>query len=413
MKVALFGNVCNNFYALAKSLRNNNLADAHLYLHDKVDIQNRPESDDPQLKNNYPGWIHMSELWDPFRFLKKRDRTFINELNKYDAVFLSDLGVMLAPFIKSKTIFYVTGGDLTRIPFPRRYMQELKGLKFWFIRQYISYMQRRGIRKCDMIITQPFYPFKSALDKLKVDPSRISKSYYPILIDTNIFQYVPNAIEEIEEVNRKKLKPFKFVFFHPSRLFITKKKYFEEMGVWKGNDNLFAGFAIFLKKYNIRDACIAMPERVHSPDIDLAKKIISELGIEDNVVWLCPPNNEGFSRNELMKYYSLSNLVGDEFATGWFGSIVVEGMACGKPTFCYVEESVMKQLYPSHPIISAKKPEAIAEQIARFYFDSELCQSHGIESRQWAVKYHSLTEGSKIYINNLKNDLKSVFQKAE
>jgi glycosyltransferase involved in cell wall biosynthesis len=374
-------------------------------------VQNLPESDDPDLANNYPDWIHRSSAWDPFRFLKRFDRRFIKELNQYDVVFLSDHGVSLAPYLQTKTIFFVTGGDLTRIPFPDRYMQELGGLKFWFAKRHISFMQRRGIRHCDMIITQPFSPFQSALERIGVDKERISKSYYPILIDTNTIQFFPGARESISSVNREALAPFNFVIFHPSRLFIEKKKFFVEMGVWKGNDNLFRGFATFLNKYKITDACIAMPERIHSPDIALAKKIIADLGIEKNIVWLSSPHEEGFPRNELVKYYSLADVVADEFGTGWFGSIVVEGAACGKPTFCYVEETAMKQLYPENPIISVREPEEIAEQIAKYYFDKELAARQGELSREWANRFHSIENGSKIYIHNLKTDIAGVFQK--
>jgi len=410
MRVALYGNICNNYYVIAKCLRENNIADAHLYLNDKVDMQHRPESDDPHLKNNYPEWIHMDNRWDPFKFLKRLDKSFIKELNTYDVVFLSDLGVLLAPYIKPKKIFYVTGGDLTRLPFSDRYMRELGGMKFWLSRQYIPFMQRKGIRNFDKIITQPFYPFRSALEKIRVDNQKISKSYYPVLIDTDSVKFVPDAWEKIDAVNRKALQPFKFIFLHPSRLFIEKKKYYVEMGVWKGNDNLFKGFAIFLDKYKIDDACIAMPERIHSPDISLAKQIIADLSIEKNIVWLKPSNEEGFTRSELINYYSLCDLVGDEFGTGWFGAIVLEGMACGKPTFCYVDETVMRQLYPWHPIISVKEPEQIAERIAEFYFDKVKKVQHGELSRQWVKQFHSITNGTQIYVENFKKDLQDIFK---
>jgi hypothetical protein len=42
-------------------------------------------------------------------------------LNKYDIVILSHIGVVLTPYVTAKTIFYVTGGDLTRIPFPVKF----------------------------------------------------------------------------------------------------------------------------------------------------------------------------------------------------------------------------------------------------------------------------------------------------
>ena len=261
-----------------------------------------------------------------------------------------------------------------------------------------------------MIITQPFRPFRSALNKLHINGNKVSESYYPLLIDTNSIKYTAGARDEIDATNQEKLKPFNFILFHPSRLFIEQKKNYVEMGVWKGNDNLFKGFAIFLKKYNITDACISMPERSHSPDILLAKQIITRLGIENNVVWLKPPSDEGFSRNELVKFYSLSNIVADEFATGWFGSIVVEGLACAKPTFCYVDEDVMKKLYPWHPIISVKEPEAIAEKIAEFYFDQETARAQGEISRKWAVEFHSLERGTNTYINNFQRDLREIFR---
>src|SRR6185369_16680425 len=108
----LYGNMCNNFYTLAKTLRKELNIDAHLYLSDNVDFQHKPESDDPELLNNYPDWIHMAPEWDAFLYLRKWDKRFINELNKYDIVFLSDLGPAMAPKIKGKTIFFTTGSDI-------------------------------------------------------------------------------------------------------------------------------------------------------------------------------------------------------------------------------------------------------------------------------------------------------------
>lgn len=409
MKIALYGNVCNNYYTLAKALRQNLNIDAHLYLNHKVDIQNLPESDDPELRNNYPDWIHYSRQWDPVLFFKKLDRTFIRELNKYDVVFVSEFGVMLAPYLKARTLFYVTGADLTQLPFPAKFSHRFKNLFDRLKWEYFAFHQKRGIRKCTRILTQPFFPFANALQELNVEKERISKCYFPLLMDTNVITANENAINEIDEFNKKLLEPFKFIILHPSRINLDTSRGGVDSGQWKGNDNLLRGLDIFIKKYNVQDICVAMPDRIFSPDIPKAKEIIQELGIQDNIVWLKPPVPAGFSRKELMNFYSLSHLVADEFATGWFGSIVVEGMACKKPAFCYVDEEVMKQLYPWHPIISVKNPEDIAEQIAVFYFDVAKRIAHGEISREWAVKFHSIKQGTEIYINNFKTDLKEIF----
>ena len=409
MKVALYGNVCNNYYTLAKALRRKLNIDAHLYLNHKADIQNRPESDDPDIKDNYPSWIHLSKKWDYIPMLTRYDKTFVNELNKYDVVFLSQFGVTLAPFIKSKKVFYVTGGDLTQTPFPGKFAHKYRNPVYRLIWEYVGFMQRRGIRHMDRILTQPFFPFVNALKELKIEGPQISKCYFPILLDTDVFRANDHALREIDQYNKALLAPFKFIILHPSRINLDQSRGSIDSGQWKGNDNLFKAFAICIKKYKITDACIAMPERVFSPDIAKAKQIINELGIESNIVWLNPPNPEGFPRRQLMNFYSISDLVADEFATGWFGSVVIEGMSCGKPTLCYVDEDVMKQLYPWHPIVSAKEPEQLADLIAEFYFNREKKEEHGALSRKWVKEFHSMKNGTDIYINNFRNDLKDIF----
>jgi glycosyltransferase involved in cell wall biosynthesis len=410
MKVALYGNICNNFYTLAKALRKELNIDAHLYLHDKVDIQNRPESDDPELTNNYPDWIHLSPHWNTLPFLKKRDKTFINELNKYDVVFLSELGVVFTPFLKAKTLFYVTGGDLTQTPFPKKYASKFKTFKDRLVWEYIGYMQRKGIRHATKILSQPFFPFANALKELNINGKHVSNCYFPILMDLKAIRRNENAWNEIDEYNKGLLEKFKFIIFHPSRIVLQQTKAFIDSGQWKGNDNLFRGLALFIQKYGVKDICLAMPDRIYSADRQLAREIIKELGIESNIVWLKPPTEEGFPRKQLMNFYSVADIVADEFATGWFGSIVVEGMACGKPTFCHVEESVMKQLYPWHPIVSVKEPIDIAEKIALFYFDKQKAIEHGELSRKWATEFHSVEQGMNIYINNFKRDLNEIFK---
>lgn len=410
MRVALYGNICNNFYTLAKALRDELNIDAHLYLHNKTDIQNRPESDDPTLKDNYPAWIHFSHHWNAMSFIKKWEWKFINELNQYDVVFLSEFGVTLAPFLKAKTIFYVTGGDLTQIPFPEKYADKYKTLIKRLAWKYIGFLQRRGIRSATKILSQPFFPFVNALKELNVNSSKVSNCYFPILMDLDVINKKENAWEEIDPFNRSLLAQFQFVIFHPSRIMLRQTKAYVDSGQWKGNDNLFKGFARFIQKYKVKDACLVMPDRIFSPDSIIAKEIIQELGIEQNVVWLTPPTPEGFPRKELVNYYSISDIVADEFATGWFGSVVVEGMACSKPTFCYVDQKVMEQLYPWHPIVSVKEPDAIAEKIAEFYFNPGKAKEHGELSRKWATEFHSLKEGTRFYIDNFKRDLQDIFK---
>src|SRR5687768_1895932 len=239
MKVAFYGNVCNNFYNMAKALRKELNIDAHLYLNPKADIQNRPESDDPHLKDNYPDWIHLSKSWDYVPLFSRLDRTFIKELNKYDVVFLSQFGITLAPFIKGKTLFYVTGGDLTQTPFPGKFSMKYKNFIERIIWEYVGFLQRRGIRSATKILSQTFFPFANALKQLKINNDKISKCYFPILLDTDVITKNENAMAEIDDYKKSLLAPFNFTILHPSRLSLDKRKAFVDSGQWKGNDNLF------------------------------------------------------------------------------------------------------------------------------------------------------------------------------
>lgn len=406
MKIALFGNICNNMYNIAKALRTDSAFDAHLYLEDPIDIQNQPESEDPQLKNNYPHWIHRNKKFNPLIFIKKRDRTFINELNKHDVVILSHIGVTLIPYLKNKTVFYVTGGDLTRIPFPVKFSFLYKNLLNKFTAYILGYYQRKGIQHAGEIWTQPFYPFVNALKEIKVNPEQIKNVYFPVIIDTESVKYKADHLSRLDNMIKDQLAPFKFIIFHPSRMMIKKNQALVDSGQWKQNEILFYAFALFIKKYKINDACIMIPERGYSNDAVVAKKIIADLGIDKNIIWIKGRTNEGFTKPEMVDLYSISNAVVDEFGVGWFGSIVLEGLACSKPVICNIDDKVMKQLYDWHPIISVNTPETVCDIIYKLYTDPGYCKSLGEKGREWILTYHSPENVAKKYITELQQLVK-------
>jgi hypothetical protein len=103
----------------------------------------------------------------------------------------------------------------------------------------------------------------------------------------------------------------------------------------------------------------------------------------------------------MVALYSASDLVVDEFGVGWFGSIVVEGTACSKPTMCYLDEKGIQKMYPWHPIISVNTPETIAEEIAKLYFDRKYANQKGEDSRRWAETFHSQENAGRLYAKQM------------
>jgi hypothetical protein len=403
MKIALIGNVCNNMYNIGMALKKHTNITPHLYIGSKTDIHTNPMFNDPEATNQNE-WVFINENWDSTLVFKKLSFAFINKLKneKYDAIIVSDVGVWLAPFIKhTKFYFWTTGADITRMPFPLTfnflYKTPVAKIKAWTM----AFIQRWGIKNINFFLTQPFTPFINALQKLKIPADKIANAYFPIIIDLNIFKYSDNYREKLSQDNLNKIEKFKFKIFHPSRLMIKQNKALIDSGQWKGNEMLLKGLKIFIDKFKVTNICIILPNRVHSIDVDLFHSHIKELQLEENIVWVEGQTKEGFNKEEMVALYSSADLVVDEFGVGWFGSIVVEAAACSRPTMCYLDTSVMEQLYPWHPIISVNTPETIAEEIAQLYFDKDYFTKKSNNSLAWAKEFHSQEKTGEIYARQL------------
>ncbi|WP_287600211.1 hypothetical protein [Thiothrix sp.] len=406
MKIALYGNVCNNMFAIAKAVRANSDYDVHLYLPQNTDFHNLPENDDPTLKNNYPHWIHKHKDYNLGSIFIPWKRNIIKELNSYDIVILSSLAVSLAPYIKNPVkLFFVTGGDLTVLPFKEIHRTLLYNKSKINIKPILyQIVQRHGIKKIDHIITQPFYPFKKSIEKLKIPDEKILQSYFPIIFDINRFTFRDNAYNQLDKITQNEISKFKFRIFHPSRIIINNDKHLVDTGQWKQNDLLIRAFASFIQKNDIHDAGLYLINRQYKLDNEILelKKLIKRLKIDDFVIWLEPSNNKGFTRDDLVNIYSLSNVITDDYGAGWFGSICIEGFSCGKPVVSYVDEEAMIQIYPWHPFLSSNTIEGNANFFKKIYFDKDFAEEQGKKGRNWASEFHSQENAGIRYVKEIK-----------
>lgn len=405
MRVAFYGNICNNLYQIVKALRENSDIDAHLFIEKYDHPQTWPESDDPSLCNNYPSWIHKDQYLikgDYIKFYFFPWLLHINkELNEFDMIIVSGIGPILANYSNKPVIFYVTGGDLTWVPFPWRtlLLNPVFTLKTNIGTYLIGIRQRSGIHKCSKIITQPFSPFMLALNELHIPKNHISTAYFPLIIDSTKFRRDVHAKSGNSKAVQEITKKFDFVIFHPSRLQIRDKPVMKKTANWKNNGLLFEGFHRFLETCNARNrACLVLIDRLDSPDIRIAREIISNLGMESNVIWLKPPRPSGFTRDEMISIYSISDVVADDFGVGWFGSVVLEACAIECPVIAYIDEEAMQQLYSWHPILSANTPEGIANQLLKLYTNEEFLKQQGRLGRQWIEEFHTPKSASRIYV---------------
>ena len=173
MKVALYGNTVNNFFAVARALRRTSGIDAHLYIDDGAGWAQLPENEDTSLRDGYPAWIHRG----PYRTFASRLwpglSPLVRELRQYDLVILSAHGVQLAPFLRRPTVFYITGGDITVAPFPLRFVRGRKGIASRIALLVGGVWQRRGIASVSQLWSQPFTPLETALRRLGVPAEKV------------------------------------------------------------------------------------------------------------------------------------------------------------------------------------------------------------------------------------------------
>jgi glycosyltransferase involved in cell wall biosynthesis len=402
MKVAFYGNVVNHFYQTAKALREHSEIDAHLYLDARHHPLSMPESDDPELKDNYPHWIHKHSYLTASSVLMPWRSALARELAQFDIIIVSTLGPIFAQFTNKPYCFFVTAGDSMITPFPIALQLRNIPLRIKLGRVIASFWQRQGIRRATEIWIQPFAPYVNGLKPLGIEQERMLPIYFPLIINMEKFKCDEKASDSQDENIRKIVNNYKFVLFHPSRILIKADPWLKAVGEWKQNELLFQGFAKFLQQSQSKDSVLVMIDSTLSPDLALAKEIIKDLGIEKNVLWIKPPRPMGFTHDELIQFYSIADVVADDFGIGWFGSIALETLSISRPLISYIDEQVMQRLYPWHPILSAKSPDEIARHLMDLYTNTEYKSKIGNQGRQWIEEFHSTHNASKIYVKRIK-----------
>jgi glycosyltransferase involved in cell wall biosynthesis len=387
IRVALYGNVANRLFQTARALREIAGIDAHLFLDARDGPTTRPESDDPSLSGAYPDWIHLGRYVTSASIAMPWASRLVRELRDFDVLLVSGFGPVFAQFTGRPWCFYASGGDLTVTPFPLRFWRVGPSLKARLGLLGIGPWQRRGIRRATEIWTQPFAPFQTALARLRVPAPRVADVYLPSAFATSGFTRAHGTPlrPEVEALRART----GFLVFHPSRLVLDDEPLLRETGEWKANDRLIRGFAHFAASRADLRPLLVMPDRSESPGVAMAKALVAELGIEGSVAWLTPPDARGFTRSELMQLYAVADVVPDDFGIGWFGTVVLEALSMEVPVVSYVDEDVMSQLYPWHPIVVAREPDEIAAALARLADDPRERRRLGATGRRWVQEFHS------------------------
>jgi glycosyltransferase involved in cell wall biosynthesis len=380
MKIALFG---PSLFELAVGLRNIPGNTVAFFVDERSFILGRELRDEPML--NAPNFARVDSWYSPSSFLNPASSRIVQELNEFDAVICSDFGPLFAAYSTAPFVFLPCGGDLTAAPFPLRALSyRLKGLAGPAKMRHLiadpvrSLRMRRGIKRATSIwlFSGPFKPWIAAIDRLGLQRPTSADCLHAA-IDTEVFSPSPPTSRSDSSLT----------VFHPSRFLISKSSANVETGQWKGNDILLQGIAIAISQGV--DARLSLIRHADVVDQATVDSLIEDLGLHDRINWLRAVHPSGFSWRELAAHYRSADIVADDFGSGWFGTVALEGAACGKPVIQPVDEEAMGVLYPDgHPFLRATDPTEVADLLRRLQ-NERVRNRIGAESRDWAQFHHN------------------------
>ncbi|MBK6792141.1 MAG: glycosyltransferase [Anaerolineales bacterium] len=412
IKVALIGNIANNFFREAQSLQSSSKIVCHLYavVNQFTPNTELPESDKPELKGNYPQWIKLMESI-PVKHLillslglgwirSRKELKYIKILSQYDLCVFSGPEVVLLPWVKTKTIFRVTGSDITVFPtltysefkiirsLPRvgNLMDNFRSKLNYYLNQRLY---RIAVRKASFI-SAPItaLPYKHALNRLK--RYDFIEDIFRLAVDMDVFKRNENSAEY--SFKRWGIQELNFNIFVPSRMMLRNTEIHKITGQWKASEKIFYALQLFLNELIPQQRSrvkLIIPDRTASDDLDAAKELANQLNLNDNIIYVKGDNISGLTRSEMLNIYSVSQVVLDDFGAGWYGSVSVEALSCSCPVITFVPDNLMFESFSWHPFLVAFTPDEIASHL-RFLFDNpEETKRLGAQGWQWVSEFHS------------------------
>ncbi len=372
MKIALVGNLNNNFSSIARYLLDEGL-DAYLYRFGNEPDHFAPEQD--MFLNVLADRTYTLPFYKTIDIFDNNLRSLQLEFDKYDLVIgCGYLPAWFSRIGKRLDVFIPYGSDIYSAPFFKFTLNP----KYFIGNLIFSKHQRSGIRNTHFTMLEIQSDLtEHQISKIGLKGKRFKTSVPMIHLPT---------YQNISEENLKKLEfypqykalreKYDLIIFHHSR-----HSWFnpEDLNEQKGNDRLFNGFALFLRNNPECKAAIITLE--YGKDVDKSKEMISELGITKEVYWF--PRQ---SRKEIMVGISFSDIVVAELHGDYnlYGT-VIEGLVCGKTIMQYRDENKHKNVYDNglHPALIANSSETVCEQLSLFNNNKAFYASEGLKGLNW------------------------------
>ena len=198
-----------------------------------------------------------------------------------------------------------------------------------------------------------------------------------------------------------------FLVFFPGRLMNTKTERDLLTGQTKGAEEALRGFLKFQETASA-NSLLVLVDHSYSPDKESIMQIISNLGVENLVVWVKSPiSNSRLTNTEMASIYRRSDVILGDFGSGWFGQTAIEAAAHGKPFISYMDQEFMYENFGFNPFTLARTPDEICQKLTELYVSSEQRKLKGLEMGKWYEDFLSEDVVRRWYQHEIRKAVKS------
>jgi glycosyltransferase involved in cell wall biosynthesis len=374
VRVALIGNMNNNFFAVCRYLRDRGV-DAHLLLFDHETAHFGPAHDTFDL--GYRAFTR--QLGWGSNYLTVHASVVADDLAEFDFL----IGCGPAPAFAWRAgrvldLFIPYDSDIALLPFPRLVNPRIQAA---YLAQCVA--QRRGIRAAPVLAMDMTNDALEAFYKRLHYPGRRLRRGIPMLYTA---EYGPDTIaryydrthwyHEFAAIRSR----HDLVVFHHARHFWTSGP--DPLGEYKANDILIRGLARFRETHPDVRACIVTLE--YGPDASATRQLAEELGVAGDVYWF-----PLMSRKDLMVGLSLADMGCGEFGRSCLScGTVYETLAMAKPLLHHREDALYQADYPElYPMLNVRTAGDVADAFASWAADPAGAAKMGRQGRDWLQRF--------------------------
>ncbi len=377
MKIALIGNMNNNFFSIMRYLRDLGL-DAHLFMYENQYDHFKPEKDTYHIEEYQP-YIHILPIVESVKGLffldKKRIKLLLKE---YD--FFIGSGFAPALFYRLDTpldIFIPHDDGLEHTSnMPLTFVTILKNL----VRRYVTHLQVKGLQKnTTKVIASGVQDItNNALERVGLTQKYIKKYLLMVYLEEENNPELKTIIE--------KIKKHDFIIFSHTRhvwqedaLEVQIK---EDGG--KGLNKLIIAYSQFIKKNHNSKPLLVFFE--YGQDVEASKELIKELQIEEYVLWL-----NLMPRKDILQLIGYADIVVDSLCATMWGGVGWEGLTRGKilmQNIVQSDEEYKEEMGHNLPfILKAFTIEEVEKHLNDFVLNRKFYLDKASQNREWFDKY--------------------------